>query len=477
MDSKNFIEWPCSKQLSEAEVDFELTSFEPTNSENKDPNNIMVYSEGWANGPIAAILRGGINAKAVLDVLASSGIREIKIYHLEETVSHLEDIFLSSVVEPAYAMFDNVTIDWRRDVSVHELVEKIGQQYSMLFFGAPLAESEVLPFYQDIKSRYRGSVTIVRAPFHDIDFDEGDEIYRWVRQQTFEAADFSFASLLRCYKRKLGKKVAVILPSLNEERTVGNVIKTALEVKGAGIIDEIILIDSQSNDNTVEIAKSYGIPTYLHADIEPKMGSHKGKGEAMFKSLFVTDADILTWVDTDIESITPSFFYGLLGPMLTNPDIRFAKGYFTRPVRVEATGLELGGGRVTEILARPWINSFLPLLSGYIQPLAGTVAIYRDEMYKMRIPTNYGVEIAMLIQALENSGLWSTCQVNLGEVIHQSKNVTSLSEMSFQIVQVLIELMGMNNVRKNDTLRRVYSAHGHFEINNKRFKTHWRNYV
>jgi len=143
-------------------------------------------------------------------------------------------------------------------------------------------------------------------------------------------------------------------------------------------------------------------------------------------------------------------------------------------VRVEASGLELGGGRVTEILARPWFNTYMPPLSGYIQPLAGTVAICREDMLKMRIPANYGVEVAMLIQAVAGFGLWSTCQVNLGEVIHRSKDVAGLSEMSFQILQVLSEFAG--GASRENRLRRVYSAQGHFEIGIKRFATVWREY-
>lgn len=470
------LEWPWSSNTNEVEKPFVIRTFEMGILGEALQNNTVIYTEGWQKGPVAAVLRGGINAKAVLDVLVQSGVKEINIFHIEEKIPYLEDIFLSSVVSPAHEMFDNVAVNWRREASIYDLLTKIGQEYSMLFFGAPLTGSEILPFYQLIKEAYAGSVTIVKAPYYDLEFDESDEIYKWVRQRTFEASDFSLHAVLRNHKKKLGKKIAVILPSLNEERTVGNVIKTALEVKEAGIIDEVILVDSQSTDKTVSIAQSYGIPVYLHPEIEPQRGSYRGKGEAMYKSAFVTDADILAWVDTDIESITPRFFYGLLGPMLANPEIKFAKGYFARPVRVETSGLELGGGRVTEIFARPWINTFLPQLSGYIQPLAGTVAIYRDELIKMRIPVNYGVEIAMLVQAVENSGVWSTCQVNLGEVVHRSKDVTGLSEMSFQILQVLAEFMGLKDLGKHDTLRRVYSAFGRFEMSSKRFKTFWRSY-
>lgn len=441
-------------------------------------SGIVAITDGWKDGPIATVLRGGINAQSTLELLNRSGVSALKMYHIEERVPALEEMFLSSVVMPAQSLFDSVDVAWRRDPSLFDLIKQIGGNYSMLFLGAPLAASEIMPLYHKIKEVFAGSLTIVRGPMTELVLDESDEINRWVRERTFDASDFSLPAILRTYKQKLGKKIAVLLPSLNEEKTVGNVIKTALEVQESGLIDEVILIDSASTDNTVAIAKSFGIPFYLHREIRPEFGSFHGKGEAMFKSMYVTDADIVAWVDTDIESIAPRFFYGLLGPLLTDPTLKFSKGYFSRPVRIETSGVELGGGRVTEILARPWLNAFNPELSGYIQPLAGTVAIYRDLVMPMRIPVNYGVEAAMLLQAVQDAGLWATCQVNLGEVIHRSKDVAGLSEMSFQIIQVLASMAPTNfAMPANDLLRRVHSAHGQFLISSKRFRTIWRNFT
>ncbi|WP_371376996.1 glucosyl-3-phosphoglycerate synthase [Sporomusa aerivorans] len=477
MSNTKIYNWPFVSSMGETEVDFFTESFEDLQERSMKNDGIMVITDGWKDGEVAAILRGGVNARAVLDVLAATGVKHLKIFHLEERIREMEEVFLSSVVVPANALFDSVSVRWRRDASVADLVKAIGPEYRMLFFGAPLVFSELQPLYQTVKEHYSGSVTVVRGPHVEMELDESDEIYRWVRQRTYDAGDFSLPAVLRSYKKRLDKKVAVLLPSLNEERTVGNVIKTALEVQKAGLIDEVILIDSASIDSTVDIARSYGIPVFIHQEIRPELGSFRGKGEAMFKSAFVTDADILAWVDTDIESITPRFFYGLLGPLFTHPVIRFSKGYYARPVNVESSGIELGGGRVTEILARPWINTFMPQLSGYIQPLAGTAAIYRDDFQKMRIPVNYGVEMAMLLQAVELAGLWTTCQVNLGTVVHRSKDVIGLSEMAFQILQVLAEMGPYGDAGQScDTLRRVYSAQRQFEIRSQRFKVTWRGY-
>ena len=475
MKEKAVCNWPAISP--DAEQPLALYSFDEWQEADYDQGGIVAVTDGWREGPIAAVLRGGINARAVLELLSRSGVRDLQIIHLEEKLPQLEEIFLSSVVAPANAMFDHVTVSWRREASLTELLANLGGEFAMLFFGAPLAASEVLPLQEKIRAGYGGSVTIVRGPMSELDFDETDEINKWVRARTYDAADFSLAAVLRSYKKKLDKRIAVILPSLNEEKTVGKVIKTALEVQQAGIIDEVILIDSASTDNTVAIAQSYGIPVYLHPQVRPDLGAYRGKGEAMFKSALVTEADILAWVDTDIETITPRFFYGLLGPLLADADIRYSKGYFARPVRVEASGIEVGGGRVTELLARPWINTFLPELSGYIQPLSGAVAIYREDFCTMRIPVNYGVEIAMLIQAVQRRGLWSTCQVNLGDVVHRSKDVVGLSEMAFQITSVLAD-MDQRQPRNhpNENFRRVYSAHGQFEIGIKKFKTVWRDF-
>lgn len=440
------------------------------------PGAIHIVTDGWRCGRIAAVLRGGSNAMAVLAVLASFGVKEIEIYHIEEKVPDLEKLFLSTVVETAHEMFRAVNIYWRRSPSITTLLAELAEKYAMVFLGAPLAVSELPPFFTKLKRHFPHNLAVVRSPVTEYTPErEADEVVRWVHKRTYEGSDFSVPSLLLRHKRRLNKKIAVILPSLNEEKTVGRVIETALEVKQTGIVDEVILIDSASTDNTVAVARGYDIPVYIHQQVRPDLGAFTGKGEAMFKSAFVTDADIIAWVDTDIENITPRFFYGLLGPLLMNEDVKFVKGYFARPVRVTSGGVELGGGRVTEIFARPWINAHYPSLAGYIQPLAGTAAIYRDLFRQMHIPTNYGVEMAMLIQAVELVGLWATSQVNLGEVIHKSKPVQDLSEMTFQIIQVLNTLHNPPP-RLQSKFRRVHTHHGQVELGIKNFTVVWRQF-
>ncbi|MBN7773954.1 glucosyl-3-phosphoglycerate synthase [Clostridium aminobutyricum] len=462
------------KLLSYDVGDIDIIDVKNTAGIQRNNDSVTVITDGWGEGKAASILRGGSNAASVLKVMNQLGFKEITIFHIEEKIDHMEDVFITSVVQPAHLLFDKVSVIWRNDSNVFELLKYMNDEYDMVFLGAPLTVSEIDSFYAKVKGSFDGNIAIVRGICEDIDLDNTDDVHKWMYERTYTYSDFSFAMVLKELKRRLGKKIAVLLPSLNEEKTVGKVIETAKEVQEVGIIDEIILIDSDSIDKTVEIAKNAGIPFYIHQKIREDLGSYSGKGEAMYKSAYITDADILIWVDTDIESITPSFFYGLIGPMLTNKDIRFVKGFYERPVDVKSSGVELGGGRVTEIMMRPWINLYMPELSGFIQPLSGTVAIYKEDFLQMRIPINYGVEIAMLIQMLESKGIWSICQVNLGTVIHKSKDVIALSDMSFQILQTLQALV--NEEPPNTTYRRVFTNDNNFMIVSKRHDITWRTF-
>lgn len=475
MENIKMMHWPSF--IGENEL-FKVIPYKEWDESVASFDGALAISDGLTEGIPVCVLRGGSNAVAVLELMKAVGAKTVKIYHIEERLPQLEDVFTSSVLAYANEQFDSVNVVWRKDATLWDLLKNLQKEHQMVFLGAPLAPSEIPAFYENAKSSFQGNVTIVRSAIRELEITSQDSVMKWVKERTFEASDFSVPAVLRSFKKQLGVRVAVILPALNEEATVGSVIKMAKEVKNAGIIDEIILIDSSSVDNTVEIGRADGIPVFEHAKIREDLGTYSGKGEAMFKSGFVTDADIIAWVDTDISTITPEFFYGLIGPMLSNHEIRFCKGYFSRPVHVGATGVELGGGRVTEIMARPFINTFLPDLSGFIQPLAGTVAIYREEFIKMRIPVNYGVEIAMLIQAVENLGIQATAQVNLGNVVHRSKDVMGLGEMAFQIMQVLGEMGAVKQGDQvNNVMRHVYSAHGRFEVASKRFSTFWREFI
>ena len=124
------------------------------------------------------------------------------------------------------------------------------------------------------------------------------------------------------------------------------------------LLDEIVLIDSDSTDRTREIAAKEGVPVFIHQQLLPNMEPRRGKGEALWKSLLVTKGDIIVWIDTDIVNIHPRFVYGIIGPLLINPQVQLVKGFYRRPLKVGQKMQAGGGGRVTELTARPLLNLF-----------------------------------------------------------------------------------------------------------------------
>ena len=260
---------------------------------------------------------------------------------------------------------------------------------------------------------------------------------KWFAENTFHAHEFADIVKLLALKERLNVTISVGLPTLNEEKTVGTVIK---RVKGAlmdrvPLIDQLVVVDSDSEDRTVEIATDLGVPVFRHPQILPETGSHVGKGEALWKSLHVLDGDIVAWIDTDISNIQPRFVYGLLGPLLREPKIQYVKGFYQRPIRQGDLLQAEGGGRVTELMARPLLNLFFPELSGMIQPLSGEYAGRRDLLERLPFFTGYAVEIGLLIDILEQSGLAAIGQVDLERRIHRNQPLGNLSQMSYVILQ------------------------------------------
>lgn len=291
------------------------------------------------------------------------------------------------------------------------------------------------------------SPTVIEPPSLSLRVD------RWFAENTFDAEEFSDLERLVRRKQAQGTTISLGLPALNEEATIANVITTvrdALMVKYP-LLDEMIVIDSNSTDRTVEIAQSLGVSVYRHPDILPEMGSYPGKGEALWKSLHVLSGDIVAWVDTDIVNIHPRFVYGLLGPLLVSPQVQYVKGFYRRPLRVGDKLQAGGGGRVTELVARPMLNLFFPELSGVIQPLSGEYAGRREALERVPFFHNYAVETGLLIDVLGQFGLSAIAQVDLKERIHHNQPLGALSKMSHVIIQAIFE-------RLND--QQIIAMHG-----------------
>jgi glucosyl-3-phosphoglycerate synthase len=231
-------------------------------------------------------------------------------------------------------------------------------------------------------------------------------------------------------------RVSVVLPARNERETVGTIvtaIRTEL-VERAPLVDEIVVIDSCSTDDTAAIATAAGAEVFTQDAVLPDLPRLSGKGEALWKSLAVTTGDLVVFVDADLCNFSPHFVSGLLGPLLTDPGIGYVKGCYDRPLISSTGGAEGSGGRVTELVARPLINLHWPLLAGVMQPLGGEYAGRRSLLERLPFVTGYGVELGLLLDMLETIGLDGLAQVDLGRRVHSHQSTEALGAMSSQIM-------------------------------------------
>jgi len=305
------------------------------------------------------------------------------------------------------------------------------------------------PVAEALLREHRGPVIVVRTrrevPSGPLDETAGNQaisilVDKWFAENTYDASEFEDLHALLAVKRRQGVTVSLALPALNEEATIGHVIETvkAALMEQVPIVDEIVLLDSASTDRTREIAASLGVPVHVHQELLPEMGARRGKGEALWKSLLVTRGDIVAWIDTDIVNIHPRFVYGILGPLLLDRRVQLVKGFYRRPLRVDGQLQVGGGGRVTELMARPLLNLFYPELSGVLQPLSGEYAGRRSALERLPFFSGYGVETGLLIEIVERFGLEGIAQVNLLERVHHNQPLEALSKMSFAVAQAVV---------------------------------------
>jgi glucosyl-3-phosphoglycerate synthase len=265
-------------------------------------------------------------------------------------------------------------------------------------------------------------------------------INAWLRTNTFHHSDFEDIAALVSEKEKQGLAISLCLPTLNEEKTIGKevVILRSELMSRHPLLDEIAVIDSGSTDKTREIAASFGADVYLASDILKDMGAKKGKGENLWKAIYQLKGDIIVYVDADIKNIRPRFVYGLLGPLIKRPEVRYVKAFYDRPL-VVSKGVRLsGGGRVTEILVRPLFSLFFPELTALIQPLSGEYAVRRDVLERVPFPIGYGVETSHLIDVFHKYGIGAFAQTDMDQRIHRSQATRDLGKMSFGILQTFL---------------------------------------
>ena len=229
-----------------------------------------------------------------------------------------------------------------------------------------------------------------------------------------------------------------MLPARNEAATIGKVVDAVARLANI-LVDEIVVVDSASTDGTADIAAEHGARVHQADQLMPSFGPSLGKGDALWRSLSVTGGDIVVFLDTDVSNPDPCFVTGLLGPLLTHPHVSLVKAFYERPVKLERVQYATGGGRVTELTARPLINMFWPELAGLVQPLSGEYAARRPLLESLPFFTGYGVELGLLIDALEAVGADGIAQVDLDCRVHRNQSLPALSRMAYGILQVAVQ--------------------------------------
>lgn len=415
---------------------------------------VLVSGTGWElEGDVLLSLRGGPNMSLGVQVAqALADMGTITLFHAADQHRSAPDLELVMRAVPQVTR----TVTAVTDITNGIIRESAG--HKVIVMGASFRNPEKNqpsgnPVIEDVYHRTRLPVVLIRGrqpeglEFHQPNLNGyvpetlSTRVDRWFAENTFHSSEFSNLSRLLELKEKQGLSISLALPALNEEETVGRVIetlKTAL-MDEVPLIDEMVLVDSNSSDNTIPIAQEFGIPTYIHQNLlSQEVGAYHGKGEALWKSLYVTKGDIVVWVDTDITNIHPRFIYGLIGPLLKYPRIQYVKGFYARPIEVDGRLQAVGGGRVTELVARPLLNLFYPELSGIIQPLSGEYAGRREALEQVPFFSGYGVETGLLIDLLERYGLEGIAQSDLEVRVHHNQPLVGLSKMSFAILQVFI---------------------------------------
>ncbi|MEW5352425.1 glucosyl-3-phosphoglycerate synthase [Streptomyces sp. 16-176A] len=261
-----------------------------------------------------------------------------------------------------------------------------------------------------------------------------EEVERWLRTRSWSVTDRPLRTVLAA-KRASGSTVSVVLPALNEEATVGEIVAVIREelVRRAPLVDEIVVVDSGSTDRTSEVAAAAGARVVHRDAILPRIPAVPGKGEVLWRSLLVTGGDIVCFVDADLREFSADFVTGIVGPLLTDPEVQLVKAMYDRPLSVPGASAAGQGGRVTELMARPLLNMHWPQLAGFVQPLGGEYAARRSLLERLPFPVGYGVELGMLVDALHLVGLDALAQVDVGVRLHRHQDGQALGRMAAAI--------------------------------------------
>jgi glucosyl-3-phosphoglycerate synthase len=420
----------------------------------RPPCNVALVRGKFSGEPkrILVPVRGGPHAELAVRVGLGLYPKELKTLHISNVDKPEARISASfKGLERVLQQMPEVQKQFEVTDDAAQLIIENSKDTDVIILGTtsqPVTSSVSLGTVADrILREARSAVIAVKSgrPLPQTSYDESAGVEaisilvdKWFSENSYGADEFKLDELMEL-KRQQGVTISLALPALDEEETVGKVITTIKKqlMEKVPLLDEIVLIDSNSTDRTREIAEKENIPVYIHQHLLEKLGARIGKGEALWKSLLVTRGDIVVWIDTDIVNIHPRFVYGIICPMLHNPQVQFVKGFYRRPLKIGLKTQAGGGGRVTELTARPLLNLFYPELSGVVQPLSGEYGGRRKALEQLPFFSGYGVETGLLIDIYEKYGLNAIAQVDLLERVHHNQHLEALSKMSFAIIQAV----------------------------------------
>jgi glucosyl-3-phosphoglycerate synthase len=264
----------------------------------------------------------------------------------------------------------------------------------------------------------------------------------WFARRTWQEPAWTAEELVAA---KAGRRVSVVLPALDEEATVGAIVAAILPftLGPAPLVDELVVMDSGSTDRTIEVAAAAGARVVRRTDVVEHLEPLPGKGEVLWRSLAATTGDVVCYLDSDLIDFDPGFVPALLGPLLAEEGVGLVKGFYRRPLRLETSEVDTGGGRVTELLVRPLLAALRPELGGVVQPLGGEYAGTRELLESLPFAAGYGVEIGLLLDTHAARGLDAIAQVNLGVRKHRNRSLLQLGVMARQILAAALSRCGI----------------------------------
>lgn len=261
----------------------------------------------------------------------------------------------------------------------------------------------------------------------------------WLAGRTWNQPAWTPAELTAA---KAGRTVSVVLPALDEAGTIGAVVASITPLVG-DLVDELVVVDSGSTDDTADRARRAGARVVHREEVLPQIAPRPGKGEALWRSVAATTGDVIVFIDSDLVDPDPMFVPRLIGPLLTADGVHLVRGFYRRPLKIGGAEEADGGGRVTELVARPLLAALRPELSGVLQPLGGEYAGTRELLASIPFAPGYGVEIGILIDTYDRFGLDAIAQVNLGVRTHRNRPLSELGPMSRQVIATLLTRCGL----------------------------------